>query len=157
MKNAELPLILNIFERFFRSVSILILAFLFIVAFLQVLTRYALHISIPWTEELARLMNVWLTYMGVAYLHTHNGHIKAEILVKLLKINRNEKIYRYYNIIREIIVLGLSILGLYGSWRAFQNATTNVLASIPSVSYVVFYAPMVISFVLIIDPSSHHL
>jgi len=46
-----------------------------IVIFLQIIFRYLLKSSLPWSEELARYFQVWLTFIGSAYAIRKKSHI----------------------------------------------------------------------------------
>lgn len=46
----------------------------------QVVCRYFLHISVPWTEELARFCFIWATMLGAASLVKSNGHPAVDAL-----------------------------------------------------------------------------
>jgi len=61
----------------FSLVSILI--GILLTTLLQVAVRYfRLPFSLPWTEEFARFLNVWLTFLGAAYIV--DNHISVDIL-----------------------------------------------------------------------------
>lgn len=52
----------------------------------QVIVRYALaeHLSLPWTEELARLFLVWTAFWGAARVQRSDGHLAVAVLFNLL-------------------------------------------------------------------------
>ncbi|MBW1960935.1 MAG: TRAP transporter small permease [Deltaproteobacteria bacterium] len=52
----------------------------------QVLFRYALRISVPWTEELARILFILTMFFGIAIAIRENEHIVVDFLFK--KLNR---------------------------------------------------------------------
>jgi len=61
----------------FSLVSILI--GILVTTLLQVAVRYfRLPFHLPWTEEFARFLNVWLTFLGAAYIV--GNHISVDIL-----------------------------------------------------------------------------
>ena len=47
---------------------------------LQVVTRYILNSPLPWTEELAAHMLVWLVFIGAIGVHRHDTHVRLEML-----------------------------------------------------------------------------
>ncbi|WP_292897373.1 MULTISPECIES: TRAP transporter small permease [unclassified Nitratireductor] len=53
--------------------------------FLQVVMRYALQAPPFWTEELARFLLIWLTFLGAVASHIAREHIAVEWAPNLLK------------------------------------------------------------------------
>lgn len=68
-------------ERVFLMV-IMILATLIVA--LQVVTRYLLKVSLPWSEEIARYMFLWLTWVGASYATKMRRHVTIDIVVEAL-------------------------------------------------------------------------
>ncbi|HWP46835.1 MAG TPA: TRAP transporter large permease subunit [Candidatus Limnocylindrales bacterium] len=60
----------------------LILATEFVVVFLGVFFRYVLNNPLTWSEEIARLLLVWLTFMGGAVAFFHKQHIGVAIVYR---------------------------------------------------------------------------
>lgn len=50
----------------------------------QVFTRYVLSMPLPWSEEVARLLVVWLTFVGAGFVASRNAHIAVDILAVYL-------------------------------------------------------------------------
>lgn len=63
-------------------VVLMILATLTVTA--QVVTRYLLKIPLPWSEELARYMFIWLVWVGASFATKERRHISIDVLVKRL-------------------------------------------------------------------------
>ncbi len=53
--------------------------------FLQVVFRYVIKFSLPWSEELARYLFVWFALMGAAVAVKENAHFGVDFLVRKLK------------------------------------------------------------------------
>jgi len=52
----------------------------------QVLFRYALRISVPWTEELSRILFILTMFLGIAIAIREREHIVVDFLFKKLSI-----------------------------------------------------------------------
>ena len=52
------------------------------VIFAQVVTRYVLHVSLSWSEELARYLLMWLAMLSAAYGFKVKAHFALVFLVK---------------------------------------------------------------------------
>ena len=46
----------------------------------QVFTRYILNFTPPWSEELARYCNIWITMLGIGVVLRRGEHIKLDYL-----------------------------------------------------------------------------
>lgn len=72
-------------HRLLEALAVLCLALLLIIVFLQVVFRYVFQISVPFTEEAARYIGVWLVFTGGAALVASDGHIRLTFLVDLAR------------------------------------------------------------------------
>jgi TRAP-type C4-dicarboxylate transport system permease small subunit len=54
------------------------------VGFLQVFGRYTGWIFVPWTEEVARLLFLWVVWLGAAAALFRGGHIRFDFVVDRL-------------------------------------------------------------------------
>ena len=64
-------------RKFFAAVEAVLFvltASLLILIALQVFTRYVLQASVPWTEEMARMVLVWAVMLGAAVAMERNEH-----------------------------------------------------------------------------------
>jgi TRAP-type C4-dicarboxylate transport system permease small subunit len=57
---------------------------MFAAALLQVLVRYVLHVPVPWTEELARVLFTLAMLLGIALAIRTGEHIRVEALAQRL-------------------------------------------------------------------------
>lgn len=63
-----------------RWVLILLLGAMSIIVFTNVCSRYITGDSIPWAEEVARHMMIWLTFLGCGLVLRSGGHIAIDNL-----------------------------------------------------------------------------
>jgi TRAP-type C4-dicarboxylate transport system permease small subunit len=54
------------------------------IVFAQVIFRFILHASLPWSEEAARYIMVWISMLGASVGLRNKGHIGVEAVVMLL-------------------------------------------------------------------------
>lgn len=90
-KPADAPDLLERRSRIYRAVvnierygTCTVLTATFVLLVLQVVTRYVLSAPLSWTEELARFLLVWLTFLGSGYLMSRRLHISVDLLVTRL-------------------------------------------------------------------------
>jgi len=73
--------VLGLIDKYFEEVilSCMMAYFVFATA-LQVIARYVLAVSVPWAEETARYVFIWMIFLGAAYAAKKGLHIKVDIL-----------------------------------------------------------------------------
>ncbi len=93
--------------------------------FLQVVFRYIIKFSLPWSEELARYLFVWLALTGAAVAVKKKAHFGVDILVRKL----NPKMQHIFNIVGSgFILCFLSVVVFEGvsltirNWTQFSSA-----------------------------------
>jgi len=87
MGDGNMGLIKKLSDKLSKGTEIvigLLLAVMSIVVFLQVIYRYVFHASLPWSEEFARYLLIYLTFLGASVAVKKNAHIGVEAIVKLL-------------------------------------------------------------------------
>jgi TRAP-type C4-dicarboxylate transport system permease small subunit len=74
---------------------------------LQVIGRHVLHQPIPWTEEIARLLLVWLMCVGGVAALKHAQHPRVTALVRLFAEDRRFAIDRGLRLVLLLFLLAL--------------------------------------------------
>ena len=72
---------LNEFEIYIGAV---IFIFMTILLFVQVVTRFVIHFSFTWTEEISTILFVWMTYLGIAAAVLRRKHLKIDAFVEAM-------------------------------------------------------------------------
>ena len=86
---------------------IILIAAVVIVA-MQVVTRYVFKIPLPWSEEIARYLFLWLTWVGASYATKERKHVSIDLVYEKLP----EKGQMICKVITNIIWL-VFLLGYY--------------------------------------------
>jgi TRAP-type C4-dicarboxylate transport system permease small subunit len=68
----------------FQAITAFLMMVMVFLTLLQVISRYALHAPYPWTEELARIDLIYLTFFGSIVAFQQRRHLKVEILMHAL-------------------------------------------------------------------------
>jgi len=91
-------------RKFFAAVEavlfVLVLALLILIA-LQVFTRYVLQASLPWTEEVARMVLVWAVMLGAAVAMERKEHYAITVLSA-----------GFRGATRKVVLIATNVLGL---------------------------------------------
>jgi TRAP-type C4-dicarboxylate transport system permease small subunit len=89
--------------------SVILLAAMSVIIFAQVIGRYVFQNSLSWSEESARYIFIWLTYLAISYGVKMEAHIRVDaVLVLMPKVA--QKVVR---IISNVLFLAFSVLVVY--------------------------------------------
>ncbi len=77
----------SFFDKILNVVVVVCVITMVAVIFLQVIFRFVLNNPLSWTEELARYLFVWITFLGAAICAREKGHIGMDFLVSKLPDN----------------------------------------------------------------------
>jgi TRAP-type C4-dicarboxylate transport system permease small subunit len=66
--------------RVFEWLLFICFAILVAIVFANVATRYVLHYSLAWAEELSRFLFVWITFIGSVIANDKFGHMRLDLL-----------------------------------------------------------------------------
>lgn len=75
---------LNAMRRAINGLLVAILAIMFVVVFLQVFFRYVFDQPLRWSEELARILLIWTTFLGAAVAIERRTHFRVDAFVEAL-------------------------------------------------------------------------
>lgn len=117
---------------------------------LQVISRL-LKISLPWTEELARFLLVWLTFLGCALAIYRKSHLSVNFLVELMPVG----LKKVCNIFTRIVMLAffttLLIYGVRLSALSMNNLSTSLGWSMGVVYAVLPFSALLADYYILLD------
>ena len=131
---------MNLLRKFLESTTILLFICIIVLTLLQIVTRYFSLISLPWTEEVARLLLVWATYFSVSIVIGRRDHIQVDFLHKLLP----KRLQVFNDFFVEILFLVFSFVAMYFGYLVSEAASTDYNTSL-KYSSALFYLPIPIS------------
>lgn len=70
-----------------EAICVLLLLAMTLVVLLQVLSRYVLPAPLSWTEELARFLLIWLSFLGAVVCLHHRQHLSIDLFVARLPMS----------------------------------------------------------------------
>lgn len=98
-----------------------------LVVILQVLARYAIKIPIPWTEESARYMLAYMTFVGSAIALREGKHIVVHFLYERLPSGYK----RSFDLLFHVLILLFLLAILWGGLKLIEGAWDVPTASMP--------------------------
>lgn len=118
-----------------RWLVILIVAALAVILSVAVFRRYALNNAIPWSEEAAKYLMVWLAFMGSPIALRHGGHVNVDLAVAWMRGRARQVVFLVAHL---IVIAAVAVL----VWQGFLFAKQGVrqVASSFQMSMVWVYA-----------------
>ncbi len=71
-------------EHFEEAIIVALMATMSLLIGAQIFMRYVMGASLSWSEELARYLFIWATYLGVAYGVKKDAHIRVSMATDML-------------------------------------------------------------------------
>lgn len=117
-----------IFNKIEANALIIALAVMVAVIFTQVVMRYVFNNSLSWSEEFARYLFVWFSWMGVSAGLKDGEHLRVELLSAALSKRGLIKSQELVNILVSLVWLATTlIVAYYGLEVVMKQMTLNVL------------------------------
>jgi TRAP-type C4-dicarboxylate transport system permease small subunit len=103
------------------SVCVVIMMFMLVILFYQVVARYGFGVTNAWCDELSRYALVWFGYLSASYAIVHNAHIKIDMFLALWPKSWRKGIKLFSNVlffVYAVIVAYYSAIWLYGLMKS---------------------------------------
>ena len=107
----------------------------------QVLFRYILRISVPWTEEVARVLFIWMIFIGTALVELDGSQVRTTMLIDTFP----KKIRAAWEGIVTLFSITFQAALLIGSVKSFSTEAHLSLGSVPWLDYRALFLPMIIA------------
>lgn len=147
---------LNTFNGFFtgigRNVGMTLVALMTAIILIQVFFRYVLGNALSWSEEIARFMMVWLTFL-IAPVAYHKGlNVSMDTVSSLFK-------GRFGTIVQLVVNLLIMAMVMVLLWKSFGmiERGMNLRASTVNIKVAFIYLVMPIGFSLMLTVGLEHL
>lgn len=103
----------------------LILILIIALIFIQVFWRYVFNAAPSWTEEIAKYLFVWMTFIGAAIAFRDNVHIGVDFFVSVLPAPVRKFMSALDKILIIVVSLVLAVVGFFwtvDSWGMLSPA-----------------------------------
>ena len=140
--------IVSYFWKVVLGIAMMALALTLLTMLFQIIARYVLKISVPWTDELSRYLFIWQIYFGIAVTHYYGnkigmGHIRITVLVE----RYSERVQGIIALFTDILMILILVLLTIGA-NQMRSSTTGVLASTLPVSFSFIYILQMIGLIM---------
>ncbi|GAA4349045.1 TRAP transporter small permease [Variovorax defluvii] len=110
------------------SAATLGLLVLFLV--ISVVSRYAIDVGLPWSDELARLLFAWIVLVGFAIAVRHRANVGVDWLVN--KLPRRGRLA--VAMVQDFIVLAFS---MFFTWEAWVTVGFSMMQRMPALDITI--------------------
>ncbi len=133
-------------NRLALAVASVFLVLIFVVAALGVVFRYVIQHSLPWSDETAAYLFIWLVFLGAASEIRNNGHPAVHFVVDRLPPGAR----RFAGAVANLaIAIWGGVLLVYGIKAVILEAPES-WSSVPAISLQIPYAAIPLGGALII-------
>ncbi|MEI3609488.1 TRAP transporter small permease [Pseudogracilibacillus sp. SO10305] len=101
--------VMNVLDRILLIIALTMLASMTLIILYQVFSRQLLSYTPAWSEELSRVLFVWVAFFGIAYGFKHKLHIGVGLLAEMLP----EFIQTIFDILAKVTIIIFGILMIY--------------------------------------------
>lgn len=120
---------------------VVLIALMSIIIGVQVFMRYVIQASLSWSEEIARYMFIWLTYIGISYGVKTRRHIKVDAALLLLSDKKKNIVYLLSDLIFLVFAVIVVLKGVQVAQLIIKLGQYSPALGIP-MGYV-YIAPVV--------------
>lgn len=125
-EGTALRLLLRIPEILIAALLGILILFLIV----SVLSRYVFDIGLAWSDEAARLMFIWLVFIGFAVGVRQRANVGVEWLVDKLPPSRR----RILTIAQDVIIVAFS---LFFTWESYETVRFSLLQRMPALDITI--------------------
>lgn len=108
--------LINFLDNWEENIITVLLPLMVIVVFLATFFRFVKLPVMPWGEELARYLMVWIVFLGLGTGAKKNAHFFVQILINAMP----EFTHRYINIFRTAVVTAFCFIIILLSIQVIQ-------------------------------------
>ena len=127
---------LTYLERIEITTCIFLLAVMSLVVIVQVFSRYVLHYSFVWAEELVRYLMIWMVMIGAALVQATNDHIRIDFVPMLAGPRGRralETVFRLFTLVLLVVLIWKGVKIAYFN-RAFETSGLRITMFWPTMA-----------------------
>lgn len=110
---------------------ILLLVVAVILGLIQVIMRYVFNNSLTWSEELSRVLFIWMSWLGISYGQKKQEHIKITILTDRLKGTPKKVVMLLADLLTVAILVVFMVEGVVVSGKVMSIGSFTPALRIP--------------------------
>jgi len=123
----------RISEKLVRSVLVVMVAVMTVIIIVQVFMRYLFLYSLSWSEEVARYLMIWVSFLGASLALKYGLHIGVEFVVSRLP----QRTKRWVSLLAKVSMFVFLIYFTVGGFRVSWSVRDQ---DSPALLFSMFYA-----------------
>jgi TRAP-type C4-dicarboxylate transport system permease small subunit len=132
--------LLEICRTIIKDVLILLSMAMCVVVFWQVISRFIIKNPSRWSEEVARYLMIWITFLAASVGVTQRNHLGLNIVVDSIK---NAKVHYFFIILQHVCLIAFSlVLLIYGLQYTIEGSRQTGMSIMLKMSYVYSVIPI---------------
>lgn len=104
--------IINLYNKFEEIFLVVLLVIMVVLIFVQVVMRYCFNSSLSWSEELARILFIWVSWIGISLGQKKGEHIKITMVTDKLKGSAKRFVLLLADVCTFVILAVLCVKGM---------------------------------------------
>jgi C4-dicarboxylate transporter, DctQ subunit len=101
------------------------------IIFVQFVLQAGFHISVPWAQETALNLMIWLTCFGASAAVRNRRHIALELLGRVLPPHIKLRVASVMYALSAVFCLGAAWMGAQFTLGAYKLSSTSLVSRIP--------------------------
>lgn len=106
-----------------KVVLVTFMILMFLLVFLNVVTRYIFKFSLNWAEEISRYCMIWCAYLGMGLAMRENRHVAIEMLQDRVPAPVRRALRALNGVVLIAFMIALTALGVRYSVFAWDHET----------------------------------
>jgi len=103
---------IEVLNRWIQRICIVFSGALFILVIAQILFRYVIKISAPWTEEAARYLMIWMALLAAGIAFQKGQHFNIDFVTSRLRAEIQQKIALFTGLLAFVFILCIILWGV---------------------------------------------
>ncbi|ANU38678.1 TRAP transporter small permease [Vibrio scophthalmi] len=128
-----------------RHVAGILLLVMTIMVVAQVLFRYVLNVPLSWTDEAARFLMIYMTYLCLPFVYLADKNIAMTFVTEILE-QKVPRLFAFFSLIAHISAIIVFAVWIKFGWN-FYNTGSVMADSLPISMYVIYVIPPVMMMV----------
>ena len=133
-----------------EKILIFLMGVMLLSVLVQIFYRYIfshfIHYSLPYTEELARYVSIWIVYLGIAVGLKEGIHISFDLLYKKLSPKGQRQLY----VLGRIMMLYFISVILIVGWNLLDRISSNISSAMRIPMVWAYSAPWIGSWLVLL-------
>ncbi|SBW04334.1 membrane hypothetical protein [uncultured delta proteobacterium] len=113
------------------TVCVVILMFMLVILFYQVVGRYGFGVTNAWCDEMSRYALVWFGYLSACYAIVHNVHIKIDMFIKVWPKSMHRGVKLFSNVIFFVYAVVVAYYSSVWLWGLMKSGAITLGLKLP--------------------------